>query len=211
MTIMDKARLLAAEVAALPVGERVTVLNEVRRLLHEVSPFVDEPVDFVQWVPTDEIRSNSYNPNTVAPVEMELLRHSIRSDGYTQPVVGFRDGDSFEVVDGFHRNRVGREDPEVRARVHGYLPVVGINEGRRGISDRMASTVRHNRARGKHQVVKMSDIVLDLTRRGWKAERIAQELGMEPDEVLRLKQVTGLAELFKDRAFSAAWDIVEEE
>lgn len=211
MTIMDKARLLAAEVAALPVGERVAVLNEVRRLLHEVSPFVDEPVDFVQWVPTDEIRSNSYNPNTVAPVEMELLRHSIRSDGYTQPVVGFRDGDSFEVVDGFHRNRVGREDPEVRARVHGYLPVVGINEGRRGISDRMASTVRHNRARGKHQVVKMSDIVLDLTRRGWKAERIAQELGMEPDEVLRLKQVTGLAELFKDRAFSAAWDIVEEE
>lgn len=211
MTIMDKARLLAADVAALPVGERVAVLNEVRRLLHEVSPFVDEPVDFVQWVPTDEIRSNSYNPNTVAPVEMELLRHSIRSDGYTQPVVGFRDGDSFEVVDGFHRNRVGREDPEVRARVHGYLPVVGINEGRRGISDRMASTVRHNRARGKHQVVKMSDIVLDLTRRGWKAERIAQELGMEPDEVLRLKQVTGLAELFKDRAFSAAWDIVEEE
>lgn len=211
MTIMDKARLLAAEVAALPVGARVAVLNEVRRLLHEVSPFVDEPVDFVQWVPTDEIRSNSYNPNTVAPVEMELLRHSIRSDGYTQPVVGFRDGDSFEVVDGFHRNRVGREDPEVRARVHGYLPVVGINEGRRGISDRMASTVRHNRARGKHQVVKMSDIVLDLTRRGWKAERIAQELGMEPDEVLRLKQVTGLAELFKDRAFSAAWDIVEEE
>ena len=183
MTIMDKARLLAAEVAALPVGARVAVLNEVRRLLHEVSPFVDEPVDFVQWVPTDEIRSNSYNPNTVAPVEMELLRHSIRSDGYTQPVVGFRDGDSFEVVDGFHRNRVGREDPEVRARVHGYLPVVGINEGRRGISDRMASTVRHNRARGKHQVVKMSDIVLDLTRRGWKAERIAQELGMEPDEI----------------------------
>lgn len=210
MTIEDKARALAAELEALPLVERVKALNEVRRIIHEVSPFMSEPVDLVHWVPTEEIRANGYNPNAVAPVEMELLRHSIQSDGYTQPIVGFRDGEGFEVVDGFHRNRVGREDPVVRERVHGYLPVVGINEGRQGLSDRMASTVRHNRARGKHQVVRMSDIVVDLTRRGWSQERIAQELGMESDEVLRLKQVTGLAELFKDRTFSKAWDIVEE-
>ena len=211
MTLLERARALGEEISRLPQEECIEALNEVRRVLHEVSPFQEEPVDLVLWVPAEKVQANSYNPNTVPKTEFDLLLLSIRSDGYTQPIVGFSEGDHVEVVDGFHRNRVGREDPTVRERVHGYLPVVSINEGRKGLANRMASTVRHNRARGKHQVVKMSDIVVDLTRRGWKEDRIATELGMSADEVLRLKQVTGLAELFKDREFSKAWDIVEEE
>jgi ParB-like chromosome segregation protein Spo0J len=202
-------RIVLTDLETLPEGERVDALNEIRRSLHEVSPFREEPVDLVLWISQKCVKANGYNPNSVAPPEMELLKHSIQSDGYTQPIVGFAFSESeFEVVDGFHRNRVGREDAEVSARVKGYLPVVNINEGRKAVSDRMASTIRHNRARGKHQVVKMSDIVIDLTRRGWTDEKIAVELGMDADEVLRLKQITGLADLFSDREFSSAWEIV---
>ncbi len=197
------------EVGKLPLDERVHVLNEIRRALHTVSPFHDEPVDLVLWVPADKVTANQYNPNVVAPPEMELLRVSIRSDGYTQPIVGFEDESKYEVVDGFHRNRIGKEDPQVREQLHGYLPLVSINEGRRNLTDRMAATVRHNRARGKHAVTKMSDIVIELTRRKWSDQKIAEELGMEPDEVLRLKQVTGIADLFKDVEFSEAWSIRE--
>jgi ParB-like chromosome segregation protein Spo0J len=115
------------------------------------------------------------------------------------------------VVDGFHRNRVGKEDPDVRARVHGFLPVVSINDGRKDLPDRMASTVRHNRARGKHQVTGMSEIVVALSRRNWSNEKIGKELGMDADEVLRLRQISGLAEMFADRDFSMAWEVAAED
>lgn len=110
-------------------------------------------------------------------------------------------------MDGFHRHRVGRESKEVGARIHGYLPLVVINDERADLGDRMASTIRHNRARGKHRVDAMSDIVVELKRRNWSDEKIAKNLGMEPDEILRLTQITGLAELFSDQEFSKAWDI----
>lgn len=208
--IADMVDALVRALSELPDVDRIAALNDVRTRLHEVSPFRGEPVDLVLWVPGEDVRSNGYNPNVVAPVEMDLLRHSIASDGYTQPIVSMDVDGVHEVVDGFHRSRVGREVQEIRARVLGHLPVVRINEGRRARADRMAATVRHNRARGRHQVVRMSDIVVDLTRRGWSRERIAQELGMDEDEVLRLKQVTGLADLFRDREFSAAWDVVDD-
>lgn len=197
---------LTAAVAALPEPQRVEALNEIRRRLHAVSPFAGEPVDCVIWVPTDQVEANDYNPNSVAPPEMRLLELSIQEDGYTQPIVGFQEKEHIEVVDGFHRNRVGKESAEVKARVRGYLPVVLINEGRTDRSDRIAATIRHNRARGKHAVSAMSDIVMELARRNWSDEKIGKELGMEPDEVLRLKQITGLAELFADREFSEAWE-----
>ena len=200
---------IAAELSALDslsLPERVAAINEIRSLLHDKSPFRDEPVDFVRWVPADQVKANDYNPNSVAPPEMELLRHSIKEDGYTQPIVAWSDGDLFEVVDGFHRNRVGKECQDVRERVHGYLPIAVTNEGRLDKGDRMAATIRHNRARGKHKVDAMSEIVMDLKRRRWSDEKIARELGMDPDEVLRLCQVTGLAELFADRDFSEAWE-----
>ena len=190
----------------LPDEERVEEINNIKRRLHEVSPFKDEPVDCVVWVKAEQVEANDYNPNKVAPPEMKLLQHSITEDGYTQPIVSFWDDDHYEVIDGFHRNRVGRECKDVSARIKGYLPLTVINENRTNRSDRIASTIRHNRARGKHAVAPMSDIVLELSRRNWSDKRIAKELGMEPDEVLRLKQITGLAELFSDEEFSMAWE-----
>lgn len=186
--------------------ERINALNHIRIALHEVSPFKNEPVDCVLWVPADQVEANDYNPNAVAPPEMKLLQLSIKEDGYTQPIVVYGQNEYFEVVDGFHRNRIGKECPEIKRRTHGHLPVAPINTDREDKSDRIAATIRHNRARGKHQVTAMSDIVLELSRRNWSDEKIGRELGMEPDEVLRLKQITGLAELFADHEFSEAWE-----
>ncbi len=191
-----------------PMSERVEALNTVRAVVAEFSPFKSEPVDRLEWVPVEQVEANDYNPNTVAPPEMELLRLSIMADGFTQPIVT-NDEDGIKVViDGFHRNRVGRECDDVNARIYGFLPVVQIRADRQDKGDRMASTIRHNRARGKHQVIAMSDIVLDLKRRNWSDTKIGKELGMDPDEVLRLAQITGLAEAFKDREFSQSWEAV---
>ena len=197
---------LCAEIAALPEDKKIVALNEARKALHEISPFQEEPVDCVLWVPADQVEANDYNPNTVAPPEMRLLELSIGEDGYTQPIVAWGKNDYYEVVDGFHRNRVGKECKTVRERVHGYLPITLINHDREDKGDRIAATIRHNRARGKHQVAAMSDIVLELSRRNWSDAKIGRELGMEPDEVLRLKQITGLSELFSDAEFSQAWE-----
>jgi ParB-like chromosome segregation protein Spo0J len=197
---------IAAALSAMPLADQVQFMNTLRRGLSAIGPFADEPVDCVMWVHAGEVTANDYNPNAVAPPEMELLRLSIEADGYTQPIVANREESSYVVVDGFHRHRVGRECNEVRERLHGYLPVVQIRESQTGRPDRIASTVRHNRARGKHQVMKMSDIVLELKRRNWSDKKIAEQLGMDADEVLRLAQITGLAEAFKDREFSEAWE-----
>lgn len=189
------------------LATRVDRLNAMREVLHQMSPFKNEPVDLIRWVPNERVEANDYNPNTVAPPEMELLRVSIDADGYTQPIVADLDQDGYVVVDGFHRNRVGRECPEVRDRVRGYLPVVQIREERQSRADRMAATIRHNRARGKHRVDAMSDIVVELKRRNWSDAKIGKELGMDQDEVLRLCQITGLAELFHDEDFSRSWNV----
>lgn len=195
------------EIAALDLPAKVAVLNAVRRELHRISPFSREPVDCVQWIDADLVHANDYNPNAVAPPEMKLLEHSIGQDGYTQPIVAWMTEKQFEVVDGFHRNRVGRESATVRERIHGYLPVTAINETRIDRGDRIASTIRHNRARGKHRVEAMSDIVIELKRRNWSDDKIGRELGMDPDEVLRLTQITGLAEMFANQDFSMAWEV----
>lgn len=200
--------LISQHIATLDLDERVSAINEVREMLHNVSPFKTEPVDFVKWVKSPLVHQNDYNPNSVAPPEMELLRLSITADGYTQPIVSMPDPDGrYEVIDGFHRHRVGKECPDIQDRVHGYLPLVQIRESQKDRNSRMASTIRHNRARGKHKVEAMSDIVIELKKRNWSEERVAKELGMEPDEVLRLCQMSGLAELFSDQEFSKSWDI----
>lgn len=210
-SIVERAEELAAEIANLPADEAVAVLNDIKRALHAVSPMKDEPVDCVVWIPADAIESNDYNPNVVAPPEMKLLALSITEDGYTQPIVAFPEEDGWEVVDGFHRHRVGRENKTVRQRVRGYLPITEIRPDREGRSDRIASTIRHNRARGKHQVAQMSEIVQELSRRNWSDAKIGRELGMDADEVLRLKQISGLAELFAEREFSEAWEVASDE
>lgn len=203
---LAKARAIAAAIESLPLVEAVGLLNEVRLILHHVSPFKAEPVDYVRWVSSETVYSNDYNPNSVAPPEMELLAHSILTDGYTQPIVTFPTDKGREVVDGFHRNRVGKENPAVNGRLQGHLPVVAIKDSQSGLNDRVAATIRHNRARGKHRVEAMSDIVAELKRRNWSDQRIGKELGMDPDEVLRLTQITGLAELFTNQPFSQAWE-----
>lgn len=190
------------------IDDKVEAINRVRELIHHYSPFSSQPVDFVRWVRNDTVYANDYNPNTVAPPEMELLYLSISADGYTQPIVTMPDDQGkSEVIDGFHRHRVGKEKADICQLVHGFLPVVKIRQAQEDKTNRMASTIRHNRARGKHRVEAMSEIVVELKRRNWSDEKIAKNLGMDADEVLRLCQLSGIAELFKDDDFSMSWDV----
>ena len=203
----EKIKSLLNEIKVLGLEEKINIINKLKKGVKEISPFTNEPVDCVQWVKSELVIANDYNPNSVAPPEMELLHTSIKEDGYTQPIVVWQHEDHYEVVDGFHRNRVGKECEDIKERIHGYLPVVVINEEVTDRGQRIASTVRHNRARGKHKVDAMSDIVLELRKRNWSNEKIAKKLGMDADEVLRLAQITGLAEMFADKEFSQAWEV----
>jgi len=205
-TLINQQKEIINKIVDLTIQEKVDLINEIKLMLHEISPFNTEPVDCVIWVKNDTVIANDYNPNSVAPPEMELLRLSIANDGYTQPIVSMDNNNGTrEVIDGFHRNRVGKECEDIQSRVHGYLPVVTIRESQKGQNDRVASTIRHNRARGKHKVESMSDIVVDLKRRNWSDEKISKELGMDRDEVLRLTQISGLTEMFANKEFSMAW------
>lgn len=206
-SLEERAKYLADELRKMPLSDCIDNLNMVREILHSVSPFASEPVDCVIWVPSSTVKANDYNPNSVAPPEMELLRVSISEDGYTQPIVSMPDGELNEVIDGFHRHRVGKECKDIQARIHGYLPIVRIRKSQQDVTNRMASTIRHNRARGKHKVEAMSDIVVELKRRNWSDEKISKNLGMDQDEILRLCQITGLSELFSNQEFSASWDV----
>ena len=208
---MDNMKLVEInnEIADLLHGrdldEKIWYINGIREFIHNISPFKNEPVDFVKWVPGDIVTANDYNPNAVAPPEMELLEISIMNDGYTQPIVTWPIDDKVEVIDGFHRNRVGKESKIIKERIKGYLPTVIIRKEQESKNDRIASTIRHNRARGKHAVNAMSDIVLELKKRNWSDARVGKELGMDEDEVLRLCQISGLAEAFENEDFSEAW------
>lgn len=186
---------------------KVEAINKVKIALNKISPFKSEPVDCVLWVKSEYVQANDYNPNKVATPEMKLLHTSIKEDGYTQPIVTFdlKNGKR-EVVDGFHRNRVGKEYKDINERIHGYLPVTTLNKP---IEKRIGSTIRHNRARGTHQIRDMSVIVKDLTQYGLSDADICKELGMELDEVIRLKQITGLKEAFQNHEFSKSWEEFE--
>lgn len=188
------------------IDQKVEFLNAIRGKISELSPF-NEPVDYVRWVKAEKVQANEYNPNKVASPEMKLLYLSILLDGYTQPIVAYKlPNDKYEVVDGFHRNRVGKEHKDIYERIHGYLPIVVIDKP---LDERMGSTIRHNRARGTHQIRDMSDIVVELTKQGWNEEEICEKLGMELDEVIRLKQISGLKEAFANHEFSKSWEEFE--
>jgi len=202
---MGRLDRLLSELPSFPEAELIAIINHAKQVLHAHSPFKNEPVDCVLWVKSEAVTANDYNPNNVAPPEMKLLQHSIREDGYTQPVVTWDNAGCLEVVDGFHRTRVAKECDDIKERVKGYLPVVVTNSDRAERGDRIAATIRHNRARGKHRIDSMSEIVVELKRRNWSPKKIGIELGMDPDEVLRLTQISGLAEIFADREFSEAW------
>jgi ParB-like chromosome segregation protein Spo0J len=194
------------DVESMELSERIETINDIKQILHEISPFKNEPVDCVLWIKNNEVVANDYNPNQVAPPEMQLLEVSILNDHYTQPIVTWMDKTKREVIDGFHRNRIGKESSVIRERIFGYLPIVTVNESQTDKGSRIASTIRHNRARGKHAVSAMSDIVVELKKRNWSEQRISAELGMDEDEILRLCQISGLAEAFENDDFSEAWD-----
>lgn len=175
----------------------------------EVTQF-KSPVYNVKGIHIDKIQANDYNPNKVAPPEMALLETSIWEDGYTQPVVTFYDSenDKYIVVDGFHRYTILKTSQRIYDREKGILPVVVIDKE---IGDRMASTIRHNRARGSHNIDLMSNIVAELVEMGKGDAWICKHIGMSQDELLRLKQITGLASLFQNQDFSQAWEANDED
>ena len=190
---------------ALPDAERLATIEDLRQQLHELSPVNSQPVDRIRWVPIDMVQPNDYNPNSVAKVELGLLYTSILHDGYTQPVVTIWDeaAQKYVIIDGFHRYFTCRNNQDIRDRNHGMLPIVVLDKP---INDRMASTVRHNRARGKHSVDGMSNMVFQMLENGWSEAEICAELGMEAEEVLRLKHITGFSKLFENMQYKKAWE-----
>jgi ParB-like chromosome segregation protein Spo0J len=189
----------------LPDPERLVAIEDLRQQLHELSPVKTQPVDRIRWVPIDMVQPNDYNPNSVAKVELGLLYTSILHDGYTQPVVTIWDEtvQKYVIIDGFHRYFTCRNNQDIRDRNCGMLPIVVLDKP---INDRMASTVRHNRARGKHSVDGMSNMVFQMLENGWSEAEICAELGMEAEEVLRLKHITGFSKLFENMQYKKAWE-----
>lgn len=183
---------------------RLAVIEELRDFLHAISPVKAQPVDRVRWVPIDSVSPNDYNPNAVARMEMQLLHRSIEADGYTQPVVVVPGDkpDTYVIVDGFHRYFIARNSADIRERQNGLLPVVVLDKS---MNERMAATVRHNRARGRHSVDGMANMVYKMLDEGWGDVEICAELGMQAEELLRLKHVTGFSKLFEDVEYSRAW------
>lgn len=180
-------------------------VNELREYLHREISIVGQPIDFVRWVPIEEVEPNDYNPNNVAKVEMGLLYKSIKHDGYTQPIVTIFDEEKkkYVIIDGFHRYFTCKHNQDISDRNSGLLPIVVIEKD---INERMASTVRHNRARGEHSVQGMSNMVFDMLENGWTEEHICNHLGMEPEEILKLKHITGFSKLFESIEYKKAWE-----
>jgi len=207
MKIRSLASELREAIAELEsVDSKVESLNYVRAELHSVSPLKHHPVDYVFWEKSGKVEANEYNPNAVAPPEMQLLYESISNDGYTMPIVSFKDADIIRIVDGFHRRETERRNADISASTHGYIPLTQIRNEQSDTSDRMASTIRHNRARGTHNIELMSQIVSELVEMGKGDPWICKHVGMSVDELLRLKQITGLASLFANKDFSESWE-----
>lgn len=188
-----------------PFEEKVHIYNEITAALYEFLG-LEHPTLNIQLVPIEQVTGNDYNPNKVAPPEMRLLELSIRKDGLTMPIVVAveKKDQNWVVVDGFHRLSICKSSKDIFESLNGYLPVTYL---KKGIEHRVASTVRHNMARGTHQVELSAKLVTFLKRNNWSNERIGEELGMDADEVLRLRQITGLAEAFKDEEFSKSWEL----
>ena len=186
-------------------GDVIKNIEDIKQLMHEISPLKSQPVNRIKWVPIDEVTPNDYNPNSVAKKEMGLLYTSIKHDGYTQPIVTIRDEEMkmYVIVDGFHRYYTAKTNPDILDRNKGYVPIVVIEKD---INDRMASTVRHNRARGMHSITGMSSMVFSMLENGWNDTDICNELGMGVEELIKLKHITGFSKLFKDAEYNKAWE-----
>ncbi|WP_372385212.1 IbrB-like domain-containing protein [Vibrio sp. BS-M-Sm-2] len=204
----ERNRVLSAlgiyDAESLPLEDKVSLFNFLSELAFELVPF-RHPVLNVQLINVQDVIDNDYNPNKVAPPEFRLLHHSIQKDGLTMPiVVGHRvDNKNLVIIDGYHRSQIIKKKSDVYDSLSGYMPVVVLNKT---LDERISSSVRHNMARGAHQVELTSQLVMKLRELDWSNEDIGCELGMDNDEVLRMQQVTGLAAAFKNNAFSTAWE-----
>jgi len=192
------------------IDEKIEALNYVRKELHSISPLRHHPVDYVAWVKSENMEANEYNPNKIPPPELELLHKSISEDGYTMPIVSFP-GQHNKIVDGFHRRLMEQIHKDISDSTYGYVPTSFIRSSQEDTGNRMASTIRHNRARGVHNIELMSTIVAELVEMGKGDAWICKHIGMSADELLRMKQITGLASLFQNEDFSNSWEVEREE
>jgi len=192
-------------IATLNEEEIIEYFERLKELIHHESPLGTQPVNRIRWVNIDDVSPNDYNPNSVAKKEMQLLYTSILHDGYTQPVVTIFDEEKkkYVIIDGFHRYFTCKSNKDILERNKGRLPIVVLEKS---INDRMASTVRHNRARGMHSVTGMSSMVFNMLENGWSDSNICNELGMSVEELIKLKHITGFSKLFKDKEYSKSWE-----
>tara|TARA_R100000388_G_C7245002_1_gene164359 strand:- start:442 stop:1143 length:702 start_codon:yes stop_codon:yes gene_type:complete len=204
-SIFQICHMINEEQRNLSIEEKIYFCEQIKKYVSEtVSPMSHQPIDNVLWVDIKKVKANDYNPNSVASQEMSLLATSILHDGYTQPVVTVYDDneDKYIIIDGFHRYFTCLNNKKIFDRNQGLLPVVVLQKD---MNDRMASTVRHNRARGKHSIGGMSNMVFNMLDNGWADNDICNELGMQPDELLRLKHITGFSKLFENAEYSKSW------
>jgi len=204
MSIEMIEAIIKDDFANLSEDEKIDYIETLKAKLNKMTSLGEQPINFIKWVDINKVQANDYNPNSVAGQEMSLLYTSIKHDGYTQPVVTIYDDkiDKYVIIDGFHRYFTCKNNKDIKDRNKGRLPIVVLEKD---INQRMASTVRHNRARGKHSIDGMSNMVFKMLDNGWKDEDICNHLGMKPDELLRLKHITGFSKLFEDVEYSKSW------
>jgi hypothetical protein len=185
--------------------DKIKFINELNHYIYNEINLIKQPISYVKWIPLDKVEPNDYNPNSVAKIEMGLLYKSIKHDGYTQPIVTIYDEskDKYVIVDGFHRYFTCKNNKDIYELNKGHLPCVVIEKD---INERMAATVRHNRARGEHSVTGMANMVFEMLQNGWTDENICNHLGMEPEEILKLKHITGFSKLFQDVNYNKSWE-----
>lgn len=187
--------------------ERIEMINIIKTVLSDYSPFRHHPVDCVEWVKMGSIKNNEYNPNIMNPQEIRTLHLSLLNYGFTQPLIVSGEKGAYEIVDGSHRFLLGTQTPELQQKNYGYFPVIKLDKAQACLPQRLVAMLRTNRARGRPGVAEMVNIVAKLSESGWTLNKIADETGMEQDEVLRLKQLSGLTTLFENDAFSEAWTV----
>jgi hypothetical protein len=194
--------LIAQMLEGRDVDETIAIINELRAFIHEYSPMKNEPCDYIRWVKLERVSPNDYNPNSTAGKEMNLLYISIKEDGVTMPVVTIGDREDFTIIDGFHRYFTCKNMEDLKQRMSGYLPITVLNKT---LEERIAATVRHNRARGSHSVQGMSNLVFKMLQEGVNDEEICRKLGLDATELVKLKHITGYSKLYEDAEFGKSW------
>jgi hypothetical protein len=200
--IDDIKALISEALKGKDISQAIEVINELRAYIHELSPMKSEPCDFIKWVKVEQVSPNDYNPNSTAGKEMNLLYISIKEDGVTMPIVTIQDKENYIIVDGFHRYFTCKTMEDLKERMNSYLPVTVINKS---LEERIAATVRHNRARGTHSVQGMSSLVFKMLQEGVSDDQICNKLGLDATELVKLKHITGYSKLYEDVEYGKSW------